>query len=245
MRSFCEGPSVAYRDFNTTRFPPEKTNCTRLSRAISISYEFLTQIRQSTLQSLSLDHNPIVLTFGDETFRNSSGGRIKKGNLRVRKDQFIEQLRSLEAIQELKTLTDDDEHLIRDNLKMKYEEAEKNEEFHWRQRFRNQWINSGNKNTKFFQRMASSHKRIYNIDIMKINEVMKIEHLETKNSLVGVKLCAIEKALDRHGYTMAYFQVFFNSKEGFGNELRDFIPISLITRVYKIIPKVLAKRLKT
>ncbi|KAG5616440.1 hypothetical protein H5410_016264 [Solanum commersonii] len=35
MRSFCEGPWVVCGDFNTTRFPSEKTNCSRISEAMS------------------------------------------------------------------------------------------------------------------------------------------------------------------------------------------------------------------
>ncbi|WMV46015.1 hypothetical protein MTR67_039400 [Solanum verrucosum] len=35
IRSQCEGPSVVSRDFNTTRFPSEKTNCVRLSKAMT------------------------------------------------------------------------------------------------------------------------------------------------------------------------------------------------------------------
>ncbi|WMV37052.1 hypothetical protein MTR67_030437 [Solanum verrucosum] len=34
MRSLCEGPWVVCGDFNTTRFPSEKINCIRLSRAM-------------------------------------------------------------------------------------------------------------------------------------------------------------------------------------------------------------------
>lgn len=113
MRSFCEGPWVVCGDFNTTRFPSEKINCSRISGAMfdfsscinklelvdpplfggsytwrggankkkaSRIYRFLysfpqdeifTQIRQSALPSLESDHNPLLLTCGDETSKKS------------------------------------------------------------------------------------------------------------------------------------------------------------------------------
>ncbi|KAG5616742.1 hypothetical protein H5410_016566 [Solanum commersonii] len=113
MKSFCEEPWVVCGDFNTTRFPSEKTNHTKLSGAMKDfsrcinelelldpplfggSYtwrggsnhrnasridkfmhsfpwdELFNQIRESSLPSLGSDHNPILLSCGDEVFNRS------------------------------------------------------------------------------------------------------------------------------------------------------------------------------
>ncbi|KAH0720627.1 hypothetical protein KY289_005968 [Solanum tuberosum] len=58
-----------------------------------------------------------------------------KGNWRARKDQLLEQIGSLEIIQEARPLTDD-ELMMKAQWAMEYEETARNEEIHWRQRFR-------------------------------------------------------------------------------------------------------------
>ncbi|WMV36518.1 hypothetical protein MTR67_036414 [Solanum verrucosum] len=272
MRSFCEGPWVVCGDFNTTRFPSEKTNCSRISEAMSdfsscinelelvdpplfggpytwrggenqknasridrFLYSFpwdemFTQIRQSTLPSLGSDHNPIVLICGDEVFKKSyfkfekwwlnvEGFRDKvkewwgsfnvtgspdfilasklsflkkklkewskenRGNWRVRKEHLLEQIGRWENIQVHRTLTDD-EQLLKAHIAMEYEEVARNEEIHWRQRSRIQWIKNGDKNTKFFHRMATSHKRNNTIESLVINGEESSDPVAIRNEIV-------------------------------------------------------------
>ncbi|WMV20014.1 hypothetical protein MTR67_013399 [Solanum verrucosum] len=183
-----------------------------------------TQIRQSTLPSLRSDHNPIVLTCGDEVFKKSyfkfekwwlnvEGFRDKvnewwgsfnvtgsldfilasklsflkkklkewskenRGNWRVRKEHLLEQIGRLEDIQEHRALTDD-EQLLKAHIAMEYEEI------HWRQRSIIQWIKNGDKNTKFFHRMAISHKRNNTIESLVINGEESSDPVAIRNEIV-------------------------------------------------------------
>lgn len=70
MRSFCEGPWVVCGDFNTTRFPSEKINCSRISGAM---FDF-----SSCINKLELVDPPLF--GGSYTWR---GGANKKKASRI------------------------------------------------------------------------------------------------------------------------------------------------------------------
>lgn len=74
----------------------------------------------------------------------------------------------LEKIQEQRILTDD-ELLQKVHLSREFDEASRNEEIAWRQRSRIQWLKHGDKNTKYFHRMATAHKRINSIEKLEVN----------------------------------------------------------------------------
>ncbi|WMV49894.1 hypothetical protein MTR67_043279 [Solanum verrucosum] len=68
---------------------------------------------------------------------------------------------------------------------MQYEETARNEEIHWRQRSRIQWIKNGDKNTKFFHRMATSHKRNNTMISFMINGEVSSDHpVVIRNAIV-------------------------------------------------------------
>ncbi|CAN4114263.1 unnamed protein product [Withania somnifera] len=90
-RGLASGPWVLCRDFNTTRYPSEKKNCNRISKAMSNFSEFIEdmelvdpeltggkytwtkkewdssfrKIRQSILQRVTSDHTPLMLQCGE------------------------------------------------------------------------------------------------------------------------------------------------------------------------------------
>lgn len=51
---------------------------------------------------------------------------------------------------------------------MEFGEVTKREEIAWRQR---SWLKNGDKNTKFFHRMANVHKRFNSVDTLKVGDL--------------------------------------------------------------------------
>ena len=60
------------------------------------------------------------------------------------------------------------------------------EETHWRQASRELWLKAGDRNTGYFHRMASVHKRANYMDRIKINGVRLTEEHEIKEGVVNV-----------------------------------------------------------
>ena len=65
--------------------------------------------------------------------------------------------------------------------------------FFWRQRSRIQWIKNGDKNTKYFHRMATTNKRINTIESLKINGELSSEPAEIKNSMLIFTITCIRR----------------------------------------------------
>ncbi|KAH0751395.1 hypothetical protein KY285_004543 [Solanum tuberosum] len=82
-----------------------------------------------------------------------------------KKEEILHQLAEMEKTQELRLLSED-ELLQKVHLAMEFEEVAKQEEIAWRQRSRIQWLKKGDKNTKFFHRVATAHKRFNSIDTL-------------------------------------------------------------------------------
>nr|XP_016454476.1 PREDICTED: uncharacterized protein LOC107778702 [Nicotiana tabacum] len=169
---------------------------------------------------------------------------------------------------------------------MDLEEIAKNEEISWRQKSRVQWLKQGDRNTKFFRRVANANMRFNTVDRLNINgtqmedlNTIKAEILsfyqqlykepeewrpdfnyphaskinesevqwlqrefDEQEILEGLRACAADKAPGPDGYTMGFF---LHCWELVGaGDLKDYMPISLIGSLYKIISKVLTERLK-
>ncbi|KAG5585966.1 hypothetical protein H5410_046400 [Solanum commersonii] len=96
-----------------------------------------------------------------------------KGNWKQRKEDILSQIANWEIIQEHRMLTDD-EILQKVNLAMEFEEIAKKEEIAWKQRSRVQWLKHGDKNTKFFHRIATSHKKFNTMEQLDIEDLFSI-----------------------------------------------------------------------
>ena len=58
------------------------------------------------------------------------------------------------------------------------------EEMSWRQKSREIWLKEGDKNTKFFHKMANAHRRGNQITKMRINGVWITKEIELKQGIV-------------------------------------------------------------
>ncbi|KAG5628622.1 hypothetical protein H5410_000339 [Solanum commersonii] len=89
------------------------------------------------------------------------------GNLGSQRRRLLEQLAELDTERVNRTLTVE-ETTKKAAVLLEYEELVKKEEVLWRQKSRVLWLKEGDKNTKFFHKMANAHRRYNNIDQLMI-----------------------------------------------------------------------------
>ncbi|KAG5622396.1 hypothetical protein H5410_007614 [Solanum commersonii] len=109
----------------------------------------------------------------------------ESGNLGVQRKKLLEQMAYLDTEREDKVFTDE-EIAKKSELLLKYEELLKKEEISWRQKSRVLWLKEGDKNTKFFHKMANAHKRYNNIDQLVIHGETTKEPSRMKGEIVGI-----------------------------------------------------------
>jgi len=93
--------------------------------------------------------------------------RYEQGNLKLQKNNLLNQMAVLESHQSNRILTEE-EIEKKPTLFMEYEGCLKNEEVAWRQRSRALWLKEGDRNTKFFHQTANAHKRYNHIDQLEV-----------------------------------------------------------------------------
>ncbi|WMV21816.1 hypothetical protein MTR67_015201 [Solanum verrucosum] len=273
----------------------EDHNCaSRIDRFLHCAEwgENFTQINQCSLPKIASDHNPIMLSCGDEGWRKSyfkfetlwlevegfkekvrewwesfnvngrpgyilaeklkmlkaklkEWSKTNKGNWKQRKEDILSQISSWETIQEQRPLTDD-EMIQKTHLGMEFEEVAKQEEIAWKQRSRIQWLKQGDKNTKFFHRIATTHKRFNSM------EQLEVEGEITKDQ-IRIKEAAQEFYKNLYKETEGWrpdqrildvSRISEKEQKAGASNLKDFRPISLVGGVYKLIARLLAERLK-
>ncbi|WMV23105.1 hypothetical protein MTR67_016490 [Solanum verrucosum] len=107
----------------------------------------------------------------------------EEGNLGIQRKKLLEQLADLEAEREDRILTNE-ESAKKSELMLKYEELIKKEEISWRQKSRALWLKEGDKNTKFFHKIANAHRRYNNIDQLMIHGELNQEPSRIKGEIV-------------------------------------------------------------
>ena len=84
------------------------------------------------------------------------------GNVSIKKTRLFQELQSLDSIEEVRVLTEE-ERLTHTRTKMELEKTILLEEISWRQKSRALWLREGDKNTRFFHRVANSNRRVNTI----------------------------------------------------------------------------------
>lgn len=74
----------------------------------------------------------------------------------------------------------EEEMMVRATIVVELEDMAKHEEAKWRQKSRVLWLKQGD-NTKFFQRMATAHRRFNTIDrlVVRGEEIVKPDEIKT------------------------------------------------------------------
>lgn len=111
-------------------------------------------------------------------------GTEQQGELETKEERRVEQLVRLEELQDQRAITED-ELLQKVQLSMEFEEVSGNEEIAWRQRSRVQWLNFGDRKTKYFHRIATTHKRLNSIEKLEVEGAEVTDSEEIKKEIVS------------------------------------------------------------
>ncbi|XP_060211901.1 uncharacterized protein LOC132639474 [Lycium barbarum] len=197
VRGLMEWPWAVCGDYNVTRFISEKKNCDNLEIASRIDRKLISKefddsfnnLKQIPLQRLVSDHIPVALQGKPEYIlacklkalksNLKTWSRSEDGNLGSKRRSLVGQMAEMDVVLEERVLTEE-ESIKKVTLLIEYKELVKNEEISWRQKSRSLWLKEGDKNTKFFQKMANAHRRYNNIDQLviqgeTIEELARIE----------------------------------------------------------------------
>uniref|UniRef100_A0A2N9GXK7 Reverse transcriptase domain-containing protein n=1 Tax=Fagus sylvatica TaxID=28930 RepID=A0A2N9GXK7_FAGSY len=93
------------------------------------------------------------------------------GNVGVKRNKLMSELEELDAVADLRQLTGE-ESQKKAQIVVDLERTSLLEEISWRQKSRALWLREGDKNTKFFHRLANSHRRYNSISSLSINGVL-------------------------------------------------------------------------
>ena len=105
------------------------------------------------------------------------------GNVKRHKKQLLEELKKLDAKEGDLGLTDG-EKCCRVDLRSQVEHFLSLEEISWRQKSRMLCIKEGDNNTKFFHKMANSHRRYNHLRILEMGGVVFEEESEVTAQVV-------------------------------------------------------------
>jgi exonuclease III len=106
------------------------------------------------------------------------------GDVNVRKHDLQAQIQDFDFLEETRPLTVE-EGVAKGHLKAEFENVLLLEEIKWRQTSRATWLREGDKNTKFFHRVANSNRRFNSIDHLMVNGTVTMDQSEIGEGLVS------------------------------------------------------------
>jgi hypothetical protein len=112
---------------------------------------------------------------------------LKKWNEEVFGDvgkELLEGIKELEGLEESQGLMEE-EQVRKSDMIMEMEKTLLFEEVNWRQKSRALWLKEGDNNTKFFHRVANSHRRYNHVGALRINGAMPTDPMEIKEHIVN------------------------------------------------------------
>ncbi|KAL6314219.1 hypothetical protein AAG906_011970 [Vitis piasezkii] len=129
---------------------------------------------------------------GSASFRLSSKlkqklkvwNREEFGNLESNKEAAIQQVEYWDRVEDERSLTME-ELACKKEAKEDYAKWVDLEETHWRQVSRELWLKAGDRNTGYFHRMASAHRRVNHMDRIKINGLRLTEEREIREGVAN------------------------------------------------------------
>jgi hypothetical protein len=96
------------------------------------------------------------------------------GNVGMKKNHLLYELNEMNALVEIRNLTEE-EIQKEASIVVDLEHTSLFEEISWQQKFRALWLHEGDKNTKFFHRLANSNRWYNFISTVSINGVMSTD----------------------------------------------------------------------
>jgi hypothetical protein len=90
------------------------------------------------------------------------------GDTGKKKKELLEGIQELDLVEECCCL-EEDEKVHKVDMSRVLEKTLLFEEMNWRQKYRALWLKKGDKNTKFFHRVANSHRKFNQVDSLSIN----------------------------------------------------------------------------
>jgi exonuclease III len=114
---------------------------------------------------------------------------LKKWNEEVFGDIGRKKRELLEGIQEMDVLAEnrgllEEEKMKKEDMARELESTLLCEEIHWRQKSRALWLKEGDSNTRYFHKMANSHRRCNRVETLRIEGVLSNDPNEVKEHIV-------------------------------------------------------------
>ena len=105
------------------------------------------------------------------------------GDVGIKRQQLECELQAYDDKESLTSLSPE-EHILREVCKAELESVAHLEEVLWRQKSRILWLKEGGNNTKFFHKMANSHRRYNYMDKVEVDSFVFEEESEIREKLV-------------------------------------------------------------